>query len=136
LESRGILTDKVILEMEYQKSHGHGTSQRPDIILHVPVEISGGSVRDNNFAVWALKHSGSGTAAEEDFNKLDEICVRLNYPLLIFVNIASAQTHLDRYQGPHRERIHAFAVPSLTGTEIQHAFFENGTMKVERYPLT
>src|SRR5690349_21340233 len=60
LKKKGIITDRVILEMEYQKSTRHATKQRPDIILHIPREISGSkSTRTNNFAVWALKRRAS-----------------------------------------------------------------------------
>src|SRR5213592_3558915 len=34
-----VLNGHRILEMEYQKSARHGTSQRPDIILHIPAEF-------------------------------------------------------------------------------------------------
>ncbi len=53
LEERDLLQGERILEMEYQKSVRHGLAQRPDIILHVPAEESGGRVDEGNFAVWA-----------------------------------------------------------------------------------
>jgi hypothetical protein len=41
LEKAGLLDSGRILEMEYRKSTRHGTSQRPDIVLHKPAEESG-----------------------------------------------------------------------------------------------
>ena len=42
LEQRGILMGDYMLEMEYQKTtRAHHINQRPDIILHIPREISG-----------------------------------------------------------------------------------------------
>lgn len=89
----GVLSDSTILEMEYQKTTQHGTSQRPDIILHIPVEASGAAVGENNFAVWALKHRASAFKAQEDFGKLDEMFEYLCYPLGIF------STPLDTISG-------------------------------------
>jgi nucleoside-diphosphate-sugar epimerase len=44
------------LEQEYQKgTSSHGTTQRPDIIIHVPVEHSGARITENNYVVYALK---------------------------------------------------------------------------------
>jgi hypothetical protein len=126
LEQRRMLTSKRILEMEYQKSARHGLSQRPDIVFHIPTEISGGSVRDNNYAVWALKHNVSRSDALDDFSKLDGMCDILKYPLAIFLNVASSKTRLDLYHGQFTERIHAFAVSDPNGSEIHYSFFENG----------
>ena len=94
-----LLSAERILEMEYQKSARHGISQRPDIVFPIPAEISGVPVRDNNFAVWALKHLASLADAEEDFAKLDEMCDALNCLLATFVNVASSKTYLELYKG-------------------------------------
>jgi hypothetical protein len=126
LEQMGILSEKCILEMEYQKSAKHGISQRPDIVFHIPTEISRASVRKNNFAVWALKLNASTTDARDDFDKLDEMCGELRYSLAIFVNIASSTTHLKLYRGKYHERIHAFSFLDREGSQIQHSYFENG----------
>jgi hypothetical protein len=89
--------------------------------MHVPAEDSGASVRDNNFAVFALKWRASEASAEEDFNKLDEMCRRLNYPLAVFINVASPEHHRAIYGGPFANRLHAFGViltdngPAITG---------------------
>ena len=67
-------------------------------------------MRANNFAVFALKRKASRAQALDDFYKLDEMCRVLNYPLAIFVNIASAQHYSEDYSGPFPEQHRAFGV--------------------------
>ncbi len=110
LEEKGIVDGRRILEMEYQKSSRHGIRQRPDIILHVPTELSGGDTTENNFAVWALKRMADTDRALEDFMKLKELFDNLGYPLGFFINIASAAHHLEEYSGDSADRIVAIAV--------------------------
>jgi len=110
LEEKGIVDGACILEMEYQKSGRHGTRQRPDIILHVPVEISDSAVTENNFAVWALKREAGTERAMEDFQKLDAMLDHLKYPLGFFINIASTSHHLEEYKGDFLDRLVAIAV--------------------------
>jgi hypothetical protein len=115
LENRDLVNDDRIIEMEYQKSHRHGMAQRPDIVFHIPAEISGAGVRENNYAVWALKPAASAAVARSDFDKLDEMFEILNYPLGIFINIRSNNHHLDSYNGPYGNRLVAFAVSLING---------------------
>jgi hypothetical protein len=115
LDSRDLLCDGAILEMEYQKSTRHQMTQRPDIIFHIPSEESGAHVSANNYAVFALKRQASQAQAVADFLKLDEICARLHYPLGIFINIASKQHHREMYTGQFPDRIHAFGVVLANG---------------------
>lgn len=115
LKDQGIVDGQRILEMEYQKRLGrHGTPQRPDIILHVPTEISGDAVTSNNVAVWALKRRAMSEAAKADFTKLDDMFSSLHYPLGFFINIDSEAHYLEEYRGDFRERLVACAV-SLNG---------------------
>ena len=116
LDARGLTGDGVILEMEYQKSARHDMTQRPDIVLHIPAEDSGQGVRANNFAVFALKWKASRADAVDDFNKLDEMCERLDYPLAIFINVASDQHHRDAYTGRFADRLQTYAVDLVDGT--------------------
>ena len=110
LNRRGLLRGGCILEMEYQKSGRHGMRQRPDIILHIPAEISGGKVTENNFALWALKRRATQTKAREDFCKLDMMFDKLCYPLGFFINI-DAKDHLAAsYGGKFPERLRTVAV--------------------------
>jgi hypothetical protein len=129
------LTAERILEMEYQKSARHGTDQRPDIVFHIPAEISRAPVADNNFAVWALKHKASETEANADFGKLDDMCRALRYHLAVFVNISSVRTHLAAYTGRYADRIHSFGVPPVGGTEITHSYFDHGQLREVSYPV-
>jgi len=116
LDRRQLLRNGAILEMEYQKSERHETTQRPDIIFHVPAEESGSPVTENNFAVYALKWRASRTEAVDDFRKLDEMCELLNYPLAVFINIGSVQTHREHYAGGYGDRLHTFGVVLENGT--------------------
>lgn len=107
MDARGLLDDKRILEMEYQKHiRDHGTDQRPDIIYHIPWEVSGESRESNNYAVWALKLAAQPRHAREDFGKLDVMFLELNYPLGFFINIGASRHLLGEYGGGYPERIY------------------------------
>jgi hypothetical protein len=122
LEALGLLCGGAILEMEYQKSTRHRMTQRPDIVFHIPAEFSGAAVTENNFVVWALKRRATISSAQEDFDHLDEMFNHLGYPLGIFVNVDSANTMLEHYRGPHRERLKGVAVSCTTdGVEVNWA---------------
>jgi hypothetical protein len=114
-----------IIEQEYQKRiRSHGIRIRPDIIIHVPFEDGRhNSRRDGNFVVFELKLKAGPEEALTDFNHLSSMCEILGYPMGIFINIDSNNTHLNIYNGSHKQKLHAFAV-SLQGTkvEIQHEF--------------
>lgn len=126
LKEQGIVDENCILEMEYQKSVRHGTQQRPDIILHVPVEISRTTVTENNYAVWALKRNASVKSATDDFEKLNDMFSILTYPMGFFINIDSMSHHLDSYSGDFRDRIFAFAVQlNQSDVAIKMAYFES-----------
>ncbi len=99
LLSLEVLCGARILEMEYQKSHRHDMSQRPDIILHIPAEFHNLGVRRGNFAVWALKRRASAQSAAADFENLDEMFAKLDYPLGFFLNIDSDVTYFNTYRG-------------------------------------
>ncbi len=109
-ENNGLVNEDQIIEMEYQKSSRHDISQRPDIIFHIPVEHSGANIAENNYAVWALKANANEPAAQEDFEKLDEMFKHLNYPFGFFININSEQHHLTSYNGNFKDRLFAFSV--------------------------
>src|SRR5438132_14082189 len=119
--------------MEYQKSARHGIQERPDIILHIPAENSGYSVKEGNFAVYALKRHASSNSAKEDFGKLDTMFSRLNYQLGFFLNIDSTRHHLESYDGRYGERIHSFAVkPGGLEISVIHAKLANGRVVESR----
>ena len=101
-----------VVEQEYQKRMcHHGFKIRPDIIAHVPYDPDRHrSRREGNFVVFELKLRADQDAAFEDFDRLSMMCAGLDYPLGIFINIDSFETHLERYAGEHRSPLHAFAV--------------------------
>jgi hypothetical protein len=110
--------DRRIIEMEYQKT-ALGMSQRPDIIYHIPVEVSGGHRWENNYAVWAFKRGASPGDARDDFGKLDEMFQVLQYPLGFFVNINADRDLLEQYEGHFADRLFGIAA-WLEGTEVHH----------------
>lgn len=101
-----------IVEQEYQKRMKyHGTGIRPDIIIHVPFEVlRHSSRREENFVVFELKLNAGANEALPDYNNLSKMCEVLGYPLGVFINIGASSAHLNEYQGPHRKKLHAFAV--------------------------
>lgn len=103
--------------MEYQKSQRHGTSQRPDIIFHIPAEYSRELVTENNFAVWALKRRASESDARSDFDRLDVMFETLHYQLGFFVNVDSADPMLRCYTGAYSRCLAAVAA-RLTDARI------------------
>lgn len=110
LKTKNIVNGVCILEMEYQKASRHGTRQRPDILLHVPTELSKAKVTENNYAMWALKLMADSKQANDDYEKLGIMMKRLKYPLGFFINIATKAHHLEQYRGHFPGRIIAIAV--------------------------
>ena len=127
LEPHGLLNEDRILEQEYQKTQKHGLGQRPDIIFHIPVEHSGAAINENNYCVWALKADASKESALEDFDKLEEMIYHLKYPLGIFININSADNHLEHYSGKLHDKIIGFSVLlNEKEAKIKKSWFEDG----------
>jgi len=128
LDKLGIMDQDLILEMEYQKSTSvHGTGQRPDIILHVPTEVSGADVDVNNVAVWALKRKSSKSEAKDDFGKLNAMFGNLRYKMGFFINIDSERHHMDSYIGGYKKCITAFCVKLVEDeVSIRCSFTEGG----------
>ena len=109
LRARGIFKGDFIPEIEYQKTQQrHGTSQRPDIILHIPTEASGEAVDKNNIAVWALKLRATEKKAKKDFNRLDIMFGVLKYQMGFFINIDSERHYYNSYTGDYKDRLTAF----------------------------
>ncbi len=117
-----------ILESEVQKSSAkhYGINQRPDILIHIPIETGlTTNANENNFVVYAFKLNGAQSKAVEDFDKLDQMFNLLNYEIGIFINISSYPTsYLNKYQGQFRDRIHEFSI-ALAGGQvlINHTHF-------------
>lgn len=136
LDRQGLLFDDRIVEMEYQKREPqHGLKQRPDIVFHIPSEVSGSLVGQNNYAVWAFKREANQEAAQKDFAKLDEMFETLNYPLGFFINIGSECHHLTSYEGSFSERLVVFAVsPVGNGVQLKRAHYSEGQLLEEDVP--
>ncbi|MCF7770190.1 hypothetical protein [Achromobacter pulmonis] len=113
----GFLPARVIIEQEYQKRlRVHGLTTRPDIIIHEPFDPSRHrSRRDGNVAVMELKRAATAEKAAADIESLMKMMEVLEYPLAIFVNIASEVTHADVVPAEWRERIICFAVNLRNG---------------------
>lgn len=133
LDARGIFPDDLIIEEEYQKSiKDHGIRLRPDLLIHIPVESSGIEGRDkNNFVAFAFKKNASANDAKSDFNKLEEIVEKLNYLLIIFVNLNSESALLKYYSGQYKDRIHGYAIEIGQNGQImlQHEYFVDEDLK-------
>jgi len=129
---------EAILELEYQKSSllHYEQTQRPDIIIHIPIE-SGitWDRRENNFAVYALKLNGRNTEAKSDFDKLDKMFESLNYRVGFFINICpNLSTYLNEYVGSYKERIHEVSITNEGGiVSIKHAFFKENEIEIIEY---
>ncbi len=109
-----------IVEQEYQKRMpDHGIRIRPDIIVHVPFE-SGRTISrsEGNFVVFELKLNADAKDALQDYENLSSMCEVLGYPLGVFINISATSAHLNQYHGPHKEKLHAFAV-RLHGNQVE-----------------
>lgn len=106
------LSEEAIIEQEHQKKlKVHGLRIRPDIIIHEPYdEHRHGSRRDGNHAVIEIKRAASPKDAIDDFASLINMIEILDYPLAIFVNIASDNTRADLVPAEWRDRIVCFAV--------------------------
>lgn len=113
----GFLPDQAIIEQEYQKRLlVHGLAIRPDIIIHEPFDSSRHrSRRDGNVAVMELKLAATAESAAADMESLVQMMEILEYPLAIFLNIASEVTHADVVPAEWRERIVCFAVSLRNG---------------------
>jgi hypothetical protein len=112
LDRDAIWPDNPIVETEYQKrAKDHGTTIRPDLIVHVPFDRGVYDHRqDGNYVVVQLKRKATLNAALKDFTDLDYMFRELRYELGIFVNIDSDETFFDDYAGDFGGRLHCFAV--------------------------
>jgi hypothetical protein len=90
------LPGEPIVEQEYQKTlPHHGLNFRPDVIVHIPFERGRAERRDQgNFVAIELKLRSTENEAHEDFAKLVQMREVLGYPLTIFINIDSDDTHV------------------------------------------
>jgi hypothetical protein len=93
--AHGAFPGDPIIEQEYQKRLPlHKIRIRPDITIHVPFERGVAEGRDEgNFVAVELKRRATAKKAKEAFANLAQMKKALKYPLTIFINIDSEQTH-------------------------------------------
>jgi hypothetical protein len=113
--------DGSIVEIEYQKLlRLHGTRIRPDILVHPPTPDYGDR-RIGNVMACELKLRARRRDAMSDFRKLDELCAKLAYPVVVFINVDSNDTYTEFYNGPYRECFHFFATQLCDGkAHVKH----------------
>jgi hypothetical protein len=109
--------DSAIIEQEYQKRiKEHGITLRPDIIIHVPFDNDESNTRgEGNFVVFELKLNANESSALVDYNNLSQMCSLLNYPLAVFININSDQTHIKKYEGENKDKLVSYSVSLSEG---------------------
>ncbi len=117
LDKRIKLKPQVIVEQEYQKSSKlHGLTIRPDIIIHEPFVPLRHSCRNiGNAAVIELKMKANIADAIADFQSLESMINVLRYPVGIFVNINSNETHSNLVPDSIKGRVVCFTISLLDG---------------------
>jgi hypothetical protein len=135
LQQHAIFPPETIIEEEYQKTmKHHQIRQRPDMIIHIPIEAGLTENRvENNFYVMALKLRADAMAALQDFDSLDEMFGQLEYPEGVFINVCGyPQIHLGSYTGHYSARIHELAVRmDNDAVSVRHACYNNGQLMVQ-----
>lgn len=136
IQGQILFPEGTIIEVEVQKrlNDHHGVRQRPDLLIHIPIETGlTDKSNENNFVVYGFKLNGNNQISQEDFRKLDEMFEALNYEIGIFVNINSyPNTYLQNYNGNFRNRIHEYSINLTNGSvNIIHAYFdENNEIQI------
>lgn len=124
---------ETILETEVQKRRADhfGINQRPDMLIHIPIETGLTDRPDeNNFVVFAAKRRGGRRQSLDDFRKLDEMFLHLNYELGIYINLQRYPSRfLPHYVGPYKPRIHEFSIALNEENDVNicHSYFINET---------
>lgn len=114
------LPDSPIVEQEYQKTlPRHGTTIRPDLIVHVPFERGRATTRqEGNFVAIELKLDATTNKADEDFESLRLMAKYLRYPATVFMNIGARRTYADRCPPEIASHTACFAVHLEGGEPI------------------
>ncbi|MEJ1366289.1 MAG: hypothetical protein RPU42_14535 [Candidatus Sedimenticola sp. (ex Thyasira tokunagai)] len=115
-----LVLDDYFVEHEHQKNlKEHGIKIRPDLVIHIPFEESVLDSRsEGNCVVIELKLRANQKRAIEDFANLSDMCEKLDYQMGVFINIGSNESHLSEFEGPHKERMRAFAVQLEEGEVV------------------
>ncbi len=124
-----------IIEEEYQKvKTSHRVRLRPDLIIHIPFEAGvTESRKEGNFVVFAFKLRANEKEAGQDFEKIDRLFEKLNYPIGFFVNISGyPNMFLENHSGAFKDRIHELSNKMEDGKlYIRHGYFKNGKLAIE-----
>jgi hypothetical protein len=137
LRESNLYPDHTILETEVQKRrYDHfGVTQRPDLLIHIPIETGlTDQPNENNFVVYAFKRNGNLARTNIDFSNLDEMFRVLNYEIGIYINIGRfPEVFLHNYEGIYKTRIHEFSIGLDSEREVQicHSFFINDSPELE-----
>lgn len=112
-----VLPEGALIEQEYQKRlSSHGLSIRPDIIIHEPFDPKRHEDRcAGNYAVIELKLAASPNEAARDFMSLSDMINTLQYPLAIFINIASTNTYIQLAPEMTKGHLVCFAITLNNG---------------------
>jgi hypothetical protein len=135
LRNNAMFPEHAILETEVQKrvSDHYGVRQRPDLLVHIPIETGLTiNANENNFVVFAFKQKANRRRALNDFDNLNEMFLALNYEKGIFINIKGyPRIFLDYYTGNYRERIHELSIGRGEDflVNIKYSYFENGEIR-------
>ncbi len=118
---RGLHED-VIIEQEFQKrANAHGLTLRPDLIIHVPFDNGRHSDRrEGNYICFELKLRATAAEARSAYQHMSRLMQHLNYPVGIFVNIDSTQTHISETPKQTEGRFFGFAVSLPNGVVQLH----------------
>lgn len=118
--ANGVLPTDPIIQQRYQKRlPSHGIRIRPDIIIHVPFERGLTKKRDEgNFVAMELKRRATGKRAKQAFANLSQLKKVLKYPVTIFINVDSEETHAALCPMNIANQTVCFAVHRENGTTI------------------
>ncbi len=108
------------IQEAYQKTLAHhGIRIRPGIIIHIPFERGETEGRyQGNFVAIELKRHAGEKEAREAYSNLEKLKNSLGYPLTIFINIDSNQTHFAICPNDIIDQTICFAVRLENGKPI------------------
>lgn len=119
----GVLPDDPVIQQEYQKRlRHHGSTIRPDIIVHIPFERGGMENRgEGNLAAIELKRRATPKAARHAFASLSQMKRILKYPLTVFINVDTEETRAALCPRSIAEQTVCFAVRLNEGKPVVKA---------------
>jgi hypothetical protein len=127
----GVLPTDPISQQECQKRlPSHRIRIRPDIIVHIPFERGLTKKRDEgNFVAMELKRRATDKRAKGAFANLAQMKKALKYPLTVFINIDSEETHSALCPMSIANQTVCFAVRREDGTTVVRSAHEQREKK-------